>query len=262
MAKERESNQMSLFGGALSSYNTLSVTYPDIMEYDDKAKLSKEREVLGVYVTGHPLTKYMHSFRRFSFKTELLQYYEEDEEGNRVYTEIQDGQRVEMGGIITAMAKKTTKGGSSMCTITLEDVYGGIECVFFPKAYEKYRSLIRAEAIVSVSGRMQVRQGQKPSISVEKFEEIQLEEKKAVSAPKAQAQSNEKREQLGITLPDDDQEAKAEVLETLGYYPGDMPVIIKMNGKYFKASPVRKCNGLIAELKNIVGEANMIFFEK
>ena len=98
----------------------------------------------------------MDSFKKFSFKTQLLQYYEEDEEGTITYTEIQDGQRVEMGGIITAMAKKTTKGGASMCIITLEDVYGGIECVFFPKAYEKYRSLIRAEAIVAVSGRMQM----------------------------------------------------------------------------------------------------------
>ncbi len=261
MAKERESNQMSLFGGAFASFNTLTVTYPDVMEYDDKTKLSKEREVLGVYVTGHPLTNYMDSFKKFSFKTEVLQYYEEDEDGNITYTEIQDGQRVEMGGIITALAKKTTKGGSSMCTITLEDVYGGIECVFFPKAYEKHRSLIRAEAIVSVGGRLQIRQGQKPSISVDKFEEIQLEEK-ARKAPEKTQKTNEKCEWLGITLPDGDAHAEEEVMETIGYYPGDMPVIIKKNGKYFKTNCVRKCNGLIAELKNTVGENNIIFFEK
>ena len=262
IAKERESNQMSLFGGALSSYNTLSVTYPDIMEYDDKAKLSKEREVLGVYVTGHPLTKYMHSFRRFSFKTELLQYYEEDEEGNRTYTEIQDGQKVEMGGIITAVARKTTKGGSSMCTITLEDVYGGIECVFFPKAYEKFKPLIRAEAIVSVSGRLQVRQGQKPSISIDKFEEMQLEESAPSQNKEDKQTANEKREWLGVTIINDDEFIKDEVLETLNYYPGDMPVVIKFKGKYLKAGSARKCNGLVAELKNMVGENNFIFFEK
>lgn len=262
MAKERESNQMSLFGGALASYNTLSVTYPDIMEYDDKAKLSKEREVLGVYVTGHPLTKYMHAFKRFSFKTELLQYYEEDEEGNRTYTEIEDGQRVEMGGIITAVARKTTKSGSSMCTITLEDVYGGVECVFFSKAYEKYKPLIRAEAIVSVAGRMQIRQGQKPSISIDKFEEMQLDEGEAVAQTPKEAVQNQKREWLGITLPDGDQYIEDEVLETITYYPGDMPVVLKRSGKYLKAGSVRKCNGLVAELKNLVGEKNIIFFEK
>ena len=262
MAKERESNQMSLFGGALASYNTLTVTYPDVMEYDDKAKLSKEREVLGVYVTGHPLTKYMHSFRRFSFKTELLQYYEEDEDGNRTYTEIEDGQRVEMGGIITSLARKTTKGGSSMCTITLEDVYGGIECVFFPKAYEKFKHLIRAEAIVSVAGKLQVRQGQKPSISIDKFEEMQLEETPLSSTAKKHESENSKSQWLGITIADGLESTKEEVLETVSYYPGDIQVAIKFNGKYLKAGKVRKCNGLIAELKNIVGEDNYLFFEK
>ncbi|MBR3863948.1 MAG: DNA polymerase III subunit alpha [Clostridia bacterium] len=268
IAKERESNQMSLFGGVLASYNALSVTYPNILEYDDKAKLSKEREVLGVYVTGHPLTKYMGAFKRFSFKTELLQYYEEDEEGNRTYTEIQDGQRVEMGGIITSVARKTTKSGSSMATITLEDVYGGIECVFFSKSYEKYKSVLRPEAIVSVSGRLQVRAGQKPSISVDKYEEMELDDLPAQqNAPTGVvdkvAETQEKREWLGIIIPEENGEhCKAEVLETINLYPGDMPVVIKYLGKQYKAGSVRKCNGLLAELKYTVGENNVKFIEK
>ena len=267
IAKERESNQMSLFGGVLASYNTLSVTYPNILEYDDKAKLSKEREVLGVYVTGHPLTKYMGAFKRFSFKTELLQYYEEDEEGNRTYTEIQDGQRVEMGGIITSVSRKTTKSGTSMATITLEDVYGGIECVFFSKSYEKYKSVLRPEAIVSVSGRLQVRAGQKPSISVDKYEEIELEDlpvqTTATTTNNSKVEENQKREWLGIIIPDENAEhCKAEVLETINIYPGDMPVVIKFKGAQYKAGTVRKCNGLLAELKYIVGEDNIKFIEK
>ncbi len=267
MAKERESNQMSLFGGVLASYNTLTVNYPDVEEYDDKLKLSKEREVLGVYVTGHPLTKYMHVFKRFPFKTELLQYYEEDEEGNKVYTEIHDGDRVEMGGIITSVERKTTKKGTSMCTIVLEDVYGGIECVFFPKAYEKYKPMIRAEAIVSISGRLQVRQGQKPSISVDKYEEIVLEESKPSAAVQEKKETSGKKEWLGIILAVDDDELLEEIYETLGYYPGEMPVVIKKQGincRYKVGgvfAGVRKCNGLVAELKAMVGEKNIVFFE-
>lgn len=261
IAKERESNQMSLFGGAFSSFNTLTVTYPDVFEYDDKLKLSKEREVLGVYVTGHPLTNYMDAFRQYSFKTALLQYYDEDEDGNVTYTEIQDGQKIEMGGIITALARKTTKGGSSMCTITLEDVYGGVECVFFPKAYDKYKSVIRAEAIVHISGKMQIRTGQKPSISVDKIEEVTLEDK--VYAPK-QAEKKEPQmcEWMGIILPDGDAKVEEEIMETISYYPGDMPVVVKKQGKYYKAGYCRKCNGIIAEVKHLVGEENMVFFQK
>lgn len=264
MAKERESNQLSLFGGVLASYNTLTVKYPEPIEYDDKAKLSKEREVLGVYVTGHPLTKYIDHFRKFSFKTELLQYYEEDDEGNITYTEIQDGQRVEMGGIITSVARKTTKSGSSMCSITLEDVYGGVECVFFSKSYEKHKSLIRPEAIVKIGGRLQIRQGQKPSISIDKFEEMQLEDKVASKPALKSWAEPEEREWLAINLEGAPKEVVDDVFDIIACYPGSMPILIKQNGvRYnYKNGSVRKSNGLIAELKNAVGEENFVFFNR
>ena len=265
IAKERESNQMSLFGigGAFADLNTLTVEYPNIPEYDDKLKLSKERDVLGVYVTGHPLTKYMDEFKRFSFTTDLLQYYEEDEEGNKTYTEIKDGQKVEMGGIITSAERKTTKNGQSMANITLEDVYGGIECVFFPKSYEKNKALIRAEAIVSVSGKLQVKEGQKPSISADKIEEIELEEVATQSNFERVQEGNKKREHMGIIIPDGQEELEGEILELLTLYVGETPVIIKKNGVYYKCThKIRKCNGLVAELKLTVGDEGVVFFEK
>ena len=296
LAKQRESNQMSLFGDVLSDFCKIQAEYPDIPEYGDKLKLSKEREVLGVYVTGHPLANYMDKFAHLSFSTRLLEYYEEDEEGNKTYTEIQNGQRVEMGGIITAAVRKTTKSGSSMATITLEDVYGGIECVFFPKNYDKYKQEIQAERIVKVAGRIQIRDGQKPSISVDKMEEMEIEDESSAGAqnggynasqsgvsgvdlvkngsdekPSAAsgaksgaARQGGKNECLGITLPADNAEkAEADVLEILSLYPGDVKVIIKKNGSYYKANiSVRKCNGLIAELEYALPKENFIFFNK
>ncbi len=265
IAKERESNQLSLFGtgSVFADYNTLTVEYPNIPEYDDKLKLSKEREVLGVYVTGHPLTNYMDEFKRFSFTTEILQYYEEDEEGNKTYTEIKDGQKVEMGGIITSVERKTTKNGQSMANIVLEDVYGGIECVFFPKSYEKNKNLIRPEAIVSVSGKIQVKDGQKPSISADKIDEVELHEKPQEKKSNSALQPDKKREWMGIIIPDGIDNAEEEILELLPLYVGETPVIIKKNGQYYKCPyKVRKCNGLIAELKLTVGESGVVFFEK
>ncbi len=266
IAKERDSNQLSLFSGAFAKYNELTVKYPALAEFEDKYKLSKEREVLGVYVTGHPLTKYMDRFAGYSFKTELLQYYEEDEDGNRVYTEINDGQRVEMGGIITAASKKITKNGQSMGMITLEDVYGGIECVFFPKVYDKVKSLIRTEAIVSIEGKLQIREGQKPSISVDKLKEIAIEDQPAPRAADSDEEEphDGKREWLGITIPDGKDGAEEEILETLELYAGEIPVIIKKGGKYYKAPyKVRKCRGLLSELMfSVDDEKNIVFFEK
>lgn len=273
IAKERESNQISFFSGTLAKYNELTVDYPDIPEYEDKFKLSKERDVLGVYVTGHPLAKYTERFAGFSFTTELLQYYEEDEDGNRTYTEIQDGQRVEMGGIITSAAKKITKSGQSMGVFTLEDVYGGVECLLFPKVYDRVKYLMRPEGIVSVEGRLQIREGQKPSITVDKIKEIVLEEKddeseeaKVVETKHQQISyqnSAPKTEWLGITIPEDKEQYESEVLETLALYTGSVPVIIKKGGKYYRTPySVRKCRGLVSELTFFVNEENILFFEK
>ena len=269
MAKERESNQLSLFGGVLADFCKLKADYPDIPEYSDKIRLSKERDVLGVYVTGHPLTKFMDKFSHFSFSTRLLQYYEEDEDGNKTYTEIQDGQRVEMGGIITAATRKTTKSGQSMATITLEDVYGGVECVFFPKNYDKYKQEIRPELIVSVSGRLQIRDGQKPSISVEKMKEMEIgEEENVVKKENGGNDAGKKSaggECLGVIIPEggDSDAVENEVLETLSLYPGEIPVFIKKQGRYYKTGvKVRKCNGLIAELEFSLPENNIVFFVK
>ena len=267
IAKERESNQLSLFsmGSELCNFNKISVKYPGIPEYDDKVKLSKEREVLGVYVTGHPLTNYMDEFKQFNFSTELLQYYEEDEEGTKTYTEIQDGQRVEMGGIITHAERKTTKNGQSMANITLEDVYGGIECVFFPKSYEKHKALIREETIVAVSGKLQIREGQKPSISADRIRELELkDDNPPVIANTTGLREEKKREWMGVILPEGTSEQeREEVLELLALYSGETPVIIKQGGVYYKCPyKVRKCNGLIAELKLTAGDDGVIFFEK
>ena len=91
---------------------------------------------------------------------------------------------------------------------------------------------------------------------------MQLEESAPSQNKEDKQTTNEKREWLGVTIINDDEFIKDEVLETLNYYPGDMPVVIKFKGKYLKAGSARKCNGLVAELKNMVGENNFIFFEK
>lgn len=71
-----------------------------------------------------------------------MQNYEEDEDGNRTYPDLKDGETVTMGGIIGAFKKINTRTGSSMAFITVEDLYGGIECVAFPNVFEKIRSVV------------------------------------------------------------------------------------------------------------------------
>jgi DNA polymerase-3 subunit alpha len=129
--KRNNSAQISLFGTLINDDDYLTIDYPGLTEYNSKYKLSKEKEVVGVYLTGHPLSDFKEQFSKFSFTTRSLDYFTEDEEGERTYTEVTEGQKVHFGGIITAKDKIMTKSGSMMGFITVEDLYGQIECTLF-----------------------------------------------------------------------------------------------------------------------------------
>ncbi len=273
IAKERESSQISFFGTVLEETN-LEVTYPDVKEYDNKTKLLHEKEVLGVYISGHPLEGHMEEFKKYGFSCVQLSDYEEDEDGNRTYPSLKEGEPVTMGGMIGSFAKKTTKSGQSMAIVFIEDVYGTIEAVMFPKVYERYKDRLENEAIVEVKGKLQIRDGEKPNIVVDKIELI--EEKPAdtpdiaqnaveFSAPFMQNKSHEEKPKeekkyLVIYLNGADKECREDILEILQSYPGDIPVYFKIDGtNYFTNCHCRNSKGLYHELCAFIDGENVKF---
>ncbi len=280
IAKERDSAQMSFFGTVFEE-TTLSVSYPNIPEYDVKEKLLHEKEVLGVYISGHPLENYTEAFRRYSFSGIYLEDYEEDEDGNKTYPSLTDGQPVVMGGMLSSITKKTTKTGQSMAFIAVEDVYASIEAVLFPKVYERFKNDLVVDTIVEISGKIQLREGEKPTIILDKIKAIDEEvtmQKKLVILPQVQAVSSafavmpgeEKldykksaKECLGITLAFDDGALQEEIIDVVMSYPGEVEVYMKINGKtYSLGLKCRNCKGLCYELSSLVGEENYKFFKK
>lgn len=261
IAKQKESCQISLFGTVLEE-TPLHVDYPRIPEFDTKTKLSKEKEVLGVYISGHPLENYMEKFHKFSFSCLSLAEYEEDEEGNRTYPDLEDGTFVTMGGMITAINKKITKNGANMAFITVEDVYGGIEVVLFPKVYDRYKDKLEIESIVEISGRLQLRDGEKPAIALDKikiFDDGSGEEEKTPAAPTKTAEKvKTPKEYLCIVLNGDDAKLKDEIIDTVEQYPGNMITYLKIDGKnYVLRQGARNCKGLFYELAGLVDEKNI-----
>ncbi|MBQ9710434.1 MAG: DNA polymerase III subunit alpha, partial [Clostridia bacterium] len=187
IAKQRESNQISLFDEIIKEDNTITVDYPeDIDEYDQKTKLNKEKSVIGIYVSGHPLEGYEEKFKGF-FTTDILQYFEEDEDGEKFYTELRDGEKVTMGGMIQSWSRITTKRGDYMAYIMLEDMYGQIECVLFPKTYERFKNNIKEEEILKISGTLKYEKGSDPKVlvdSIEMFEDYTEEQPLQPEPPK------------------------------------------------------------------------------
>ena len=257
IAKERESNQISFFGTVLEE-TPLYVDYPAIPEYDNRTKLANEKAVLGVYLSGHPLEHYADRMKKFSFSCLELNEYEEDEDGGIRYLNLTDGERVTMGGMITAISKKTTKSGQGMAFVTVEDVYGAIDCVMFPKVYDRFKDKVEIDAIIEVDGRMSLREGEKPAITVDKIKLFDEEngENGESDTNFVEPDNSVKKEILYIKL--DDASQQDEVLDTVESYPGDVEVKLVIDGKKYNVRErVRLCKALYFELYGILDEKNV-----
>lgn len=251
--KKKNDMQISFFGTVFDEDEGLKIEYPAMPEFSSKEKLINEKTVVGVYLSGHPLSDYQEQFAQFSFNTGLLDYFEEDEDGNREFTEIHDGDQIVMGGIISEYKRLATKSGSTMAFITVEDVYGQVEVIAFPKIYENSREAINAEEIVRVSGRIQIKDG-RPQIIAEAISRLEVKEE-----PKKQ----EAQEYLGLIIRDEISSKLNDILDIAESYPGNIPVIVAMNGKKYDAhAAVRHCEGLVSELKGYLTDEEIIFFKK
>ena len=153
--KDQMSGQQSLFdflGGSVGATEggAWETKYPDVGEYEMDQLLAFEKEVLGIYLSGHPLRE-NESLLRKNVTAKSSDFVMDEETGE---APLRDGEQVVLGGIITGKTLKTTKSGQTMAFITLEDMTGSVEVLIFPKDYEKYRHELVEEERVLVSGRV------------------------------------------------------------------------------------------------------------
>ena len=255
MDKQKAGAQISLFGEIIQE-QALEIEFPPIPEYETMEKLSKEKAVLGVYVSGHPFEKFLPYFKDKTFNCSMLNAYEEDEDGVKNYTEISDGAQVTMGGMIGAFKKHKTRSGAFMAFVTVEDLFGSIECVCFPKVYEKIRSFLETDRVVSLMGKLSIEADKAPVIILDKMEEFIQEEKPKTTEKVEDEKPREKTDAektlwLNVTGMDDlDLE---ELMETLTYYEGQTKVIFVQNGKKSLCSQkVTPSRALFAELSGFL----------
>ena len=167
--KSRESGQLSLFDIMGEDFAASTrVPYPEVEEYPDTEKLSLEKSVLGVYISGHPLGKYVDLLQKnctaqsLDFASDSEDDAELDDAGtDEKDRKIQDGAVYVVGGIITDVSVKLTRNNQNMAYVTLEDLVGQIDIVVFPRDFEKHREQLRVDNRVFVRGRADV--GEKDS---------------------------------------------------------------------------------------------------
>ncbi len=151
--KEAVSGQMSLFDMFAPEEKPSDITVPDIGEYSKGELLAMEKEVLGVYVSGHPMDEYRDLWTKNI--TNMTSDFELDEETGR--TKVEDSARVIVGGMISGIKVKMTKNGKSMAYMTLEDPAGTVEVVVFPKPFMEYRKDMTEDNKVFISGTVDLR---------------------------------------------------------------------------------------------------------
>lgn len=183
LRKQTVDGQISLFDMAFGGAPLVQEnhTLPNLPDYPLRQRLALEKEIAGVYITGHPLDDYRDVLGKLPFSTADLDGLEEREDHGLSL----DGQIVDMGGILTEVKGKATKKGAYMGFITLEDLTGQIECLVFPKVYERYQGMMAVDDLVVLHGRLSIREEEAPKLLVEKL--IPLEawhpEESAPAAP-------------------------------------------------------------------------------
>lgn len=169
LAQEKKTSmagQMSLFDlVSEEEKEAYKVQYPNVPEFKKEIKLGFEKEVLGIYLSGHPLEEYEEKWKKNT--SAVTSDFLLDEETGEV--KIRDNQSVTIGGMITEKTIKYTKNNKTMAFLTVEDLFGTVEVVVFPRDYEKYHSYLMEDEKVFISGHVNVEEDKNGKLICEKI---------------------------------------------------------------------------------------------
>ena len=205
-AKKAYTGQVSMFDLGESKEETEKHKYifNESEEYTDKELLSMEKEMLGIYISGHPLEKLREEIlRQTNINTIKMNELLEVEEGKQA--EYKDGQIVKYAGIITSIKKKYTKNNTIMAFVTIEDLYGQAEVIVFENTYMKSQDKLIEENVVLVTGRLSLREDQEPSIVAMNIDELK----------------EKKEKKLVLDIRGIDEETKARLRGAIRFFMGD-----------------------------------------
>ena len=170
--KATMTGQLSLFDFASDEdKEELETKFPDVGEYDKEMILAFEKEVLGLYISGHPLEDYVDVMKR-NITRQTIDFTVAD--GERV-PRVKDNETAVIGGLIENKVVKTTKTNNMMAFITIEDLLGTVEVIVFPRDYENYRPLLENDRKVFVKGRVTVEEDKPAKMICQKivpFDEV------------------------------------------------------------------------------------------
>jgi DNA polymerase-3 subunit alpha len=236
--RERDMGILSLFGEmdeGPGSVHDERTPIPDL-EFDPPERLAHEKEMLGLYVSSHPLFGVEAALRRHTDCT------------INDLRELRDGEMRWVGGVITSLARKYTKRGDLMATFTLEDLQSAIEVFVFPRTMLDYGVLLADDAVVCVKGRIDLRE--------EPAKIICMELKRPDLSPEATRPLRLKLDPSVLTAT-----CLSRLKEVLRGHPGSQPVLVHLDSTILRLPDqfrVDAGNGLVAELRELLGTNGLV----
>lgn len=274
-AKKSLDGQVSMFDlGGLDNNKSenkeiqeLKYTYKVVPEYSEKEMLSMEKEMLGLYISGHPLEGLRQQIERqtninsYQLRQEIsedisdetrLQMLEQNASGgiqeNRNIS-MQDGKPVKYAGIITSIKKKYTKNNTIMAFVTVEDLYGPTEIIVFESCYQSCSDILMVDNIVLVEGRLSVREDEETKIVAREIKEFGVQKKKILS--------------FNVTNLDDSKKEK--LRGAIKFFTGEMNNIglqIVNGERKDLAGGIYITDAILSEFKDLIGEENVRLLEE
>lgn len=181
--KKNIDGQISLFGSIQEESKELEIKYPNIKEFNKKYMLAMEKEMTGLYMSGHPLDDYDKSLKNQASITieKIVEAQKNLSEQKNVELEdlvidnyLTDGTRVIVGGILTNVSRKVTRNNTLMAFAKIEDLTGALECVVFPKTLEKCNNLVNEDSFVIIRGRVSIKEDEEPKILCEDIQPLEM----------------------------------------------------------------------------------------
>jgi DNA polymerase-3 subunit alpha len=254
--------QMNLFDlSGDTEHNTVD-DLPDIGEVATDVRLSGEKEVLGVYISGHPLQDYEDVLKQYTaytsmdFRAESLQ-----ENALAGKPRLKDGASVTYGGMVMEKAVKYTKANNrAMAFLTVEDSYGPVEVIVFSNLYEKYGGRLQNEQVIVIQGKVSLREDEDAKIIANDilfYDDMQRTQENVYDAQRT----------LWLRISQDSEVKPNVIMDILEKYRGDTRVMIyneRLKQKLavkdnFRVSP---CGQLMGELEGILGGGSVKIVEK
>ena len=248
--KRNVEGQMDLFGfggGEGESTPLPTLHLPDIPEYTPQELMTMEKEVTGLYLTGHPMDAYREIARKRGAVTigSILNDFDGEEGPQR----FRDGERVTVAGVIATYKTRTTRNNTLMAYVNLEDDTASMELLCFSRVLGESGGYIRENSAVLVTGRISVRDEKEPQIMVDTIAPLN----------QGEVQQQEKESRLYIRMPSRQDPRMRKVELVLSFFPGEGQAVL-----YFEDTKKRygaRClihPALIQDLKERLGEENVV----